>query len=33
MDRLVENQRVIEKVSDEKTIKAMADLKSEYDKN
>lgn len=33
MDRLVENQRVIEKVCDEKTIKAMADLKAEYEKN
>ena len=33
MDRLVENQRVIEKVSDEKIIKAMADLKAEYEKN
>ena len=33
MDRLIENQRVIEKVSDEKTKKAMATLKSEYDKN
>lgn len=32
MDRLVENQRVIEKVSDEKTKKAMAKLKSEYEK-
>lgn len=32
MDRLIENQRVIEKVSDEKTIKAMAKLKSEYEK-
>ncbi|MBP3791500.1 MAG: DUF447 family protein [Methanobrevibacter sp.] len=33
MDRLIENQRVIEKVSDEKTKKAMSTLKSEYDKN
>ena len=32
MNRLIENQRVIEKVSDEKTKKAMADLKSEYEK-
>ncbi|WP_458455141.1 DUF447 domain-containing protein [Methanobrevibacter sp.] len=32
MDRLIENQRIIEKVSDEKTIKAMAKLKSEYEK-
>ena len=32
MDRLVENQRVINKVSDEKTKKAIADLKSEYEK-
>jgi len=33
MDRLLENQRVINKVSDEKKIKAIADLKSEYEKN
>ena len=33
MDRLIENQRVIEKVSDEKTKKAMADLIAEYEKN
>ena len=33
MDRLIENQRVIEKVSDEKTKKAMADLRAEYEKN
>ena len=32
MDRLIENKRVNDKVSDEKTKKAMADLKSEYDK-
>lgn len=32
MDRLIENQRIIEKISDEKTIKAMAKLKSEYEK-
>lgn len=32
-DRLVENQRVIEKVSDEKTKKAMAELRVEYEKN
>ena len=32
MDRLIENKRVIDKVSDEKTKKAMADLKAEYDK-
>ena len=32
MDRLIENQRVIYKVSDEKTKKAIADLKSEYEK-
>lgn len=32
MDRLIENQRVINKVSDEKTKKAIADLKSEYEK-
>ena len=32
-DRLVENQRVIEKVSDEKTKKAMAELRAEYEKN
>lgn len=33
MDRLIENKRVIDKVSDEKTKKAMADLKAKYDKN
>ena len=33
MDRLIENQRVINKVSDEKTKKAMIQLKAEYDKN
>ena len=33
MDRLIENKRVIDKVSDDKTKKAMADLKAEYDKN
>ena len=33
MDRLIENQRVINKVSDEKTKKAIADLKIEYEKN
>ena len=33
MDRLIENQRVIEKVSDEKTKKVIADLKIEYEKN
>ena len=33
MDRLIENQRVINKVSDEKTKKAIADLKTEYEKN
>lgn len=32
-DRLIENQRVIEKVSDEKTKKAMAELIAEYEKN
>ena len=32
MDRLIENKRVIDKVSDEKTKKATADLKAEYDK-
>jgi hypothetical protein len=32
MDRLIENQRVINKVSDEKTQKAMARLKAEYEK-
>lgn len=32
MDRLIENQRVINKVSDEKTKKAIADLKNEYEK-
>ena len=33
MDRLIENQRIIDKVSDEKTKKAMADLRAEYEKN
>ena len=33
MDRIIENQRVIDKVSNEKTKKAMAYLKSEYEKN
>ena len=33
MDRLIENQRVIEKVSDEKTKHAMAELRAEYEKN
>lgn len=33
MDRLIENQRVINKVSDEATKKAMADLMAEYEKN
>lgn len=33
MDRLLENQRIIDKVSDEKTKKAMADLRAEYEKN
>lgn len=33
MDLLIENQRVIDKVSDEKTKKAMAYLRSEYEKN
>lgn len=32
MDKLIENQRVIDKVSDEKTKKAIADLKTEYEK-
>ncbi|MDO5823983.1 DUF447 domain-containing protein [Methanobrevibacter sp.] len=32
MDELIENQRVINKVSDEKTKKAIADLKFEYEK-
>jgi hypothetical protein len=32
-NRLIENQRVIEKVSDEKTKRAMADLRAEYEKN
>lgn len=32
MDKLLENQRVINKVSDEKTKKAIADLKTEYEK-
>ena len=33
MDRLIENQRVIERVSDEQTKKAITDLKIEYEKN
>ena len=33
MDLLIENQRVIDKVSDEKTKKAMSDLMAEYEKN
>lgn len=33
MDKLIENQRVINKVSDEKTKKAIAELKEEYEKN
>ena len=33
MDWLIENQRVINKVSDEKTKKAMAKLRAEYEKN
>ena len=33
MERLLENQRVIEKVSDEKTKKAIRDLRKEYEKN
>ena len=33
MDRLIENQRVINKVSDEKTKKAIEKLKIEYEKN
>ena len=33
MDRLIENQRVIEKVSDDRTKKAMADLRAEYERN
>lgn len=33
MDKLIENQRVINKVSDEKTKKAMKRLKEEYEKN
>lgn len=32
-DRLIENQRTIEKVSDEKTKRAMAELRAEYEKN
>ena len=32
-DRLIENQRVVEKVSDEKTKRAMANLRAEYEKN
>ena len=33
MDKLLENQRVINKVSDGKTKKAIADLRDEYEKN
>ena len=33
MDRLIENQCIIEKVSNEKTKKAMADLRAEYERN
>lgn len=33
MDKLLENERVINKVSDEKTKRAMATLKEEYEKN
>ena len=33
MDKLIENQRVINKVSDEKTKKAMECIKEEYEKN
>lgn len=33
MDIVIENERVINKVSDDKTKKAMADLKAEYEKN
>ncbi len=33
MARVIENQRVIEKVSDEKTKRAMANLRAEYEKN
>lgn len=33
MDRVIENQRVINKVADKKTQKAMAGLKLEYEKN
>ena len=32
MNRLIENKRVIDKVSDKSTKKAMADLKKEYEK-
>ena len=32
MDKLLENQRVINKVSDEDTKKAIADLRKEYEK-
>ena len=32
MDKLIENERIINKVSDEKTKKAIADLKAEYEK-
>ena len=33
MDKVIENERIINKVSDEKTKKAMANLKEEYEKN
>ena len=33
MDKLIENQKIINKVSDEKTKKAIAYLKEEYEKN
>ena len=33
MDRLIENQRIINKVSDEETKKAMSYLKEQYEKN
>lgn len=33
MDKLIENQKIINNVSDEKTKKAIADLKEEYEKN
>jgi hypothetical protein len=32
MDKLIENQRIIHKVSDEKTQMVIDDLKKEYDK-